>query len=198
MAESVEDCRRMVNAASEHGRVLAVNFNTRSGPVYRRIKQLIGEGVVGKVRVVRIIFNWSCHQWQPPERLEQFMAGGGPLMDSAVHFFDGVRWYTGQEFVRIDARWIDGDRSGLVRTCINQEKACEMTAGKAIMEKVDTTFANVQIINPMPSLHRAPASAAGLREILLTWQIPPAFRRRRPPWRYIAPGKRIFHPWYRL
>ena len=103
MAESVKDCRRMVDAATERQRVLAVNFNTRCGPAYRRIKQLIDEGAVGKVRVVRFIFNWSCHQWQPPDRLEQFMAGGGPLIDSGVHFFDGVRWYTGQEFARIDA-----------------------------------------------------------------------------------------------
>ena len=67
------------------------------------MKQLIDEGAVGAVRVVRIVYNWSAHQWKPQERLDQFMAGGGPLVDSAVHFFDGVRWFTGREFVRIDA-----------------------------------------------------------------------------------------------
>lgn len=103
MAVSVEECERMVNTARECNRLLVVNFNTRCGPVYRRIKQLIDSGAVGKVRVVRIVFNWSCHQWKPIQRMEAFMAGGGPLLDSAVHFFDGVRWYTGQEFVRIDA-----------------------------------------------------------------------------------------------
>ena len=103
MAVSIDECKRMVDAARESECILAVNFNTRCGPRYRRIKQLIDEGSVGTVRVVRIIFNWSCHQWKPPQRLETFMAGGGPLLDSAVHFFDGVRRFTGQEFVRIDA-----------------------------------------------------------------------------------------------
>ncbi|MHC5058002.1 MAG: Gfo/Idh/MocA family protein [Planctomycetota bacterium] len=103
MATSTDECRRMADAARDHECILAVNFNTRCGPVYRRIKELIDEGAVGAVRVVRIVYNWSCHQWKPPERLETFMAGGGPLLDSAVHFFDGVRWYTGQEFARIDA-----------------------------------------------------------------------------------------------
>jgi len=103
MAASLDECQRMVDTARAHERLLVVNFNTRSSPQYRRIKRLIDDGAVGRVRVVRIVYNWSCHQWKPPERLEHFMADGGPLIDSAVHFFDGVRWYTGQEFVRIDA-----------------------------------------------------------------------------------------------
>ncbi len=103
MAANIDECQQMVNAAREYNRMLVVNFNTRCGPVYRRIKQFIDNGEIGKVRVVRIIYNWSCHQWKPLQRMETFMAGGGPLLDSAVHFFDGVRWYTGQEFVRIDA-----------------------------------------------------------------------------------------------
>lgn len=103
MAMSVAECSAMVDAAQQNGRILAINFNTRCGPVYRRMKQLIDEGAVGTVRVVRIVYNWSVHQWQPPERLDHFMAGGGPLIDSAVHFFDGIRWFTGREFVRIDA-----------------------------------------------------------------------------------------------
>ena len=103
MATSIDECHSMVEAARTHKRLLIVNFNTRSIPRYRRIKQIIDEGAVGKVRVIRIVYNWSCHQWKPLRRLECFMAEGGPLIDSAVHFFDGVRWYTGQEFVRIDA-----------------------------------------------------------------------------------------------
>lgn len=103
MAANIAECRAMVDTAKKCNRILAVNFNTRCGPVYRRIKRLIDDGAVGKVRVVRIVYNWSAHQWKPIERLEQFMAGGGPLIDSAVHFFDCVRWFTGEEFARIDA-----------------------------------------------------------------------------------------------
>ena len=103
MAASIEECKRMEETARKYKRILAVNFNTRCGPTYRRIKQLIDEGSVGVVRSVRIIYNWSSHQWKPPERLDAFMEVGGPLIDSAIHFFDGVRWFTGQEFVRIDA-----------------------------------------------------------------------------------------------
>ena len=106
MATTAKDCRAMVEAAEANDRLLAINFNTRSSPQYRKIKQYIDEGSIGKIRVVRIVYNWSAHQWKPAERLEHFMANGGPLIDSAVHFFDGIRWYTGQEFVRIDANGV--------------------------------------------------------------------------------------------
>jgi len=106
MASTVEQCREMVDKAAEKKRLLAINFNTRSSPRFRKIKEIVDSGVLGKLRVVRIIFNWSCHQWQPPERLRHFMEGGGPIIDSAVHFFDGVRWYTGSELKRIDCNGV--------------------------------------------------------------------------------------------
>jgi UDP-N-acetylglucosamine 3-dehydrogenase len=103
MADSVDHCRRMVEAARENRKLLAVNFNTRCGPNYRTIKGMIDAGDLGTLRVVRFVFDWSAHQWKPPARLESFMANGGPILDSGVHFFDGLRWFTGQEIDRVDA-----------------------------------------------------------------------------------------------
>ena len=107
MADSLEKCRQMAHAAERHPRcLLLVNFNSRSAPQFRAIKREIDRGVVGRIRVIRIVFNWSCHNWQPLARLETFMANGGPIVESAVHFFEAVRWYTGREFVRIDANGV--------------------------------------------------------------------------------------------
>lgn len=103
MAPSLELCREMCEAAEQQKRLLAVNFNTRSSDPYLTIKQIIGQHDIGPIRVVRFVYDWSAHQWQPAERLEKFMANGGPVIDSAVHFFEGVRWFTGQEFTRIEA-----------------------------------------------------------------------------------------------
>jgi len=106
MATTVEDCQKMVATAQEQNRLLVVNFNTRSGAIYREVKRIIDSGELGNLRVIRIVFDWSCHQWQPPERLEAFMREGGPIIDSAVHFFEGARWFTGQEFLHIDAHGV--------------------------------------------------------------------------------------------
>jgi predicted dehydrogenase len=106
MADCVENCQRMVETAEKNNRLLAINFNTRSAPELRTVKQLIDTGEIGKIRVVWFVYDWSAHQWQPPERLEHFMRNGGPIIDSAVHYFEGIRWYTGQEFKRIDAKGV--------------------------------------------------------------------------------------------
>ena len=106
MAASLTQCREMVAAAAHAGRLLAINFNTRPGAIYREIKRLIDAGTVGPVRVVRFVYDWSAHQWQPPERLERFMANGGPIVDSGVHFFEGARWFTGQEIVDVSAHGV--------------------------------------------------------------------------------------------
>jgi predicted dehydrogenase len=103
MADTVEKCREMCETAKQSGRLLAVNFNTRSSDPYLTIKHQIETKDIGPIRVTRFVYDWSCHQWQPPQRLKNFMANGGPVIDSAVHFFEGVRWFTGAEFARIEA-----------------------------------------------------------------------------------------------
>lgn len=103
MADTLDKCREMCEEATRAGRLLALNFNTRSSDPYRTIKSIIDGGEIGRIRVLRFVYDWSAHQWQPQERMEKFMENGGPIIDSAVHFFEGARWYTGQEFERIDA-----------------------------------------------------------------------------------------------
>jgi predicted dehydrogenase len=103
MADTMEKCREMCEVARENERLLAVNFNTRSSDPYLTMKRQIETRNIGAIRVTRFVYDWSCHQWQPPQRLENFMANGGPVIDSAVHFFEGVRWFTGAEFARIEA-----------------------------------------------------------------------------------------------
>ncbi len=103
MADTIDKCREMCEAAQRHQRLLTVNFNTRISDPYLTIKQIMDRKDIGTIRVVRYIYDWSAHQWQPPERFAKFMENGGPIIDSAVHFFEGVRWYTGADFARIEA-----------------------------------------------------------------------------------------------
>lgn len=126
MASTAEECRAMVDAAKRAKRILVVNFNSRSGGVYPVVKRRIDAGDVGSVRVVRIALDWSAHQWQPAERMENFMRTGGPVMDSAVHFFEAARWFTGQDFDRIDA---NGAFDAKYEHPVHAIASCRMTGG---------------------------------------------------------------------
>ncbi len=103
MGRNVEECQAMCEAARRANRLLAVNFNTRSSTEFTSIKRLLDTQDAGKVRVVRCLYVWSAHHWQPIERMNAFMAEGGPIVDSGVHFFDAIRWFSGQEIVDIQA-----------------------------------------------------------------------------------------------
>lgn len=103
MGRNVEECRAMCEGAKAANRLLAVNFNTRSSTEFTSIKRLLDTQDAGKVRVVRCLYVWSAHHWQPIERMNAFMAEGGPIVDSGVHFFDAIRWFSGQEIVDIQA-----------------------------------------------------------------------------------------------
>lgn len=137
MADNMDKCQQMISAAEKNNRLLAVNFNSRSCPELRSIKQLIDTGRIGKIRVLRFVYDWSAHQWQPPERFDHFMRNGGPIIDSAVHYFEGARWYTGQEFKRIDATGVfmppyDAPQHAII--------TCELTEGTIALIEVGWLF----------------------------------------------------------
>ena len=137
MASSVEECQEMCEATERAQRLLAINFNTRSADPYRTIKAVIESKNIGQIRVVRFVYDWSAHQWQPPERFDKFMVNGGPLIDSAVHFFEGVRWFTGQEFERIDAC---GVRIPPYEHPQHVVATCQMTGGATALVEVGWIF----------------------------------------------------------
>ena len=137
MAPSVEECQEMCDEAKRAERLLAVNFNTRSADPYLTIKNIIDSKNIGRIRVTRFVYDWSAHQWEPPERFDKFMLNGGPLIDSAVHFFEGVRWYTGAEFERIDAC---GTRIPPYEHPQHVIATCQMTDGSTALVEVGWLF----------------------------------------------------------
>lgn len=97
----------MVQAAEKAGRLLAVNFEMRAGHVYRSIKESLAAGEIGRVRFMRLIYNWAGGRWAGIERHRMLMTEGkGPIFDCGVHFFDLVRWYSESEFNKVEARGI--------------------------------------------------------------------------------------------
>ncbi len=121
MAPTLEQCQAMILAAEKSGKLLAINFNTRSQEIYRVMRDLVHAGLLGPIAVARFAYLWSAHQWQPPQRMASFMAHGGPIIDSGVHFFDGVRLLTGREFTQIHAHgaFVTGDKhpQHVIATC---------------------------------------------------------------------------------
>ncbi|ASU82306.1 inositol 2-dehydrogenase [Nocardiopsis gilva YIM 90087] len=92
LATTAEDCHKIIDAETAHGRRLVqVGFMRRYDAGYRAMKQVIDSGEIGTPLMVH------CAHRNPtvPERYHSEMA----THDTAVHEIDTVRWLLGDEIV---------------------------------------------------------------------------------------------------
>lgn len=92
---------RMAEAARETGVKLCVAHYRREQPLFRKVKALLEEGVLGKIRLVQL------HMWQPHQsklitqtednwRVNPAVSGGGLFHDLAPHQLDLVLHFFGK------------------------------------------------------------------------------------------------------
>lgn len=102
MATTLEDCDRMIDAVERAGVVYMQVFPMRFDPANHKIKELLDDGVLGKVGVVRKRHGHNLAQrWKDrmPEELwfiDPVLAGGGAFLDEGVHAVDWLRWLFGE------------------------------------------------------------------------------------------------------
>ena len=96
MAMDVAECRSMVDACEEAGVKLMVAFMSRFHTPFRRLKEQIQAGVLGRVVACRC--RWGFHYPAQPGLWRQVPAqgGGGPLMDVGSHALDLLRFWLGE------------------------------------------------------------------------------------------------------
>jgi len=101
MAITMEEADKMIKAADKAGVKLFIAETVRFVPSFVRVKELIEEGAIGKV------FMFKAHSSHSGPHslhfLDPEMAGGGVLIDLAIHYVDLFRWYTNKEVERVYA-----------------------------------------------------------------------------------------------
>jgi len=63
IANTIEECRLMVEAANRSGKIVQVGQWQRSGPHYRQAIDLVRSGVLGNIRLVKV---WAYQGWMKP------------------------------------------------------------------------------------------------------------------------------------
>lgn len=105
IAPSPEEGRQMTEAMERKGLVFAINFLLRFSEPLVTMKKWVEEGRIGKIVVMRLLFNSAGPGWRSKARLDALMTkGGGPIFDCGAHYFDLARWFTDSEFLEVQAR----------------------------------------------------------------------------------------------
>ena len=93
-ADAEEFYRIAQNAKS---RVLIAHI-LRHNSTYQRVRQMIRDGAIGKVRLIRMVQN---HHIMNPARYGRLMEDCPPFVDCGVHYIDVARWFTGMKVVSV-------------------------------------------------------------------------------------------------
>jgi len=95
-------------AAERSGRLLMEAFMWRHHPQTRRLRELLDEGVIGRLRLVRASFSFPLREAENI-RLDGELDGGG-LMDVGCYCVSGVRFVAGAEAERVSAEQVIGGK----------------------------------------------------------------------------------------
>lgn len=98
LASTVADGERLVRAAAASPAVFGVCFQNRYNDTARRCKELLDGGELGPVLGARAAVTWSrdaAYYRRRDWRGRWATAGGGVLMNQAIHTLDLLQWFLG-------------------------------------------------------------------------------------------------------
>jgi len=100
MADSEQECDEMIEACRKAGVKLQLGFMRRFDKNFRRGKEIIESGVLGRVTLLK---SNTYGPSEPKEWMYNVHQSYGPIGEVNSHDFDTLRWYAGSEVKRIHA-----------------------------------------------------------------------------------------------
>lgn len=85
-----------LDAVKKAGVKLQIGFNRRFDPNFRKLRQMVAEGRIGKPHILRI----TSRDPEPPP-LSYIKVSGGMFLDMTIHDFDMARYLVGSDVVEV-------------------------------------------------------------------------------------------------
>ena len=139
LAPSLAEADRVITACEGHGVHLGVVHQQRARSASRAARTLIGEGALGALLTGSAVHTWR----RRPEQLETWRgaaaAGGGLLLDQAIHAIDLLIWFLGEPL------WATGATAALTGRTESEDSAVAAIgfADGALATLTGTMAANV-------------------------------------------------------
>ncbi|WP_256354521.1 Gfo/Idh/MocA family protein [Variovorax sp. dw_308] len=92
LALKLDDARKMVGACADAGVVMATNHHLRNAATHRKIRELVQAGAIGRPLFARVFHAVYLPPHLQGWRIDKPAAGGGVILDIAVHDADTLRF----------------------------------------------------------------------------------------------------------
>ena len=96
LALTLDSALAMVDVCEKNGVIMATNHHLRHAALHRKIKQCIDDGIVGQILSVRVMHAVYLPESLQSWRVKDKAAGGGVILDIAVHNADLVAFLLGE------------------------------------------------------------------------------------------------------
>ena len=116
MAVTLAECEAMVEAAKRNGKFLMIGHNQRLAKAHSTAKQLIDEGLIGRIVTFRTTFGhggpetWSVDPGKNVWFFDKSKAAMGAMADLGIHKTDLIHYLTGERVIRTTARVVTLDK----------------------------------------------------------------------------------------
>ena len=98
IAVSLDEGRELVRLVKNAKTKVLIAHILRHNASYKKIKELISEGKIGKPTLLRMTQNHHALNW---ERYLRLMEDCSPVVDCGVHYFDIAEWLTGEKITEV-------------------------------------------------------------------------------------------------
>lgn len=111
MANTVEDCDKMLAAQQKAGKKFSIGYRLHFDPFNLEMARLGTQKVFGNLKKISGAFGFKAEagQW----RLSKQYAGGGPLMDLGIYVVQGMCYTSGMNPIAVTA--VEGEKTDPVR-----------------------------------------------------------------------------------
>jgi predicted dehydrogenase len=114
MANSVEDCQKMIDACKAANRKLMIAYRMQYEPLTLKLIEMARSDKIGKITKIDAVCssNRSNNRYEDVWRIQKPMAGGGALMDMGIYALQSTRYLSGEEPVEINTTRFDPPDGG--------------------------------------------------------------------------------------
>lgn len=98
IASSLEEGKRFYELVKTSDSKVLIAHILRHNKSYQKIAQMIKDGVIGELKMIRVVQNHHAKEW---DRYRRLLNDCSPTVDCGVHYFDVMQWISGSPIVSV-------------------------------------------------------------------------------------------------